>query len=310
MQLINPYEEAFSLSWFKGDLHTHSTESDGHASPAQVLARLLECGFDFAALADHNRFSPSDDESRPVMIGNSESSSAGGEVLTLFADVTPGPDEDVQSLIDRTRQSGGLPVLTHPRIGEFGTVKDHRSYPSHKLIGTYRDYAGMEIYTHNIGSGFQTAIDRLDALWISRCNVSRKPVSVWGFATSDAHTPERISPNVGILTAAEHCTGASLRRAIEKGRFYCLADSVARFAEIAVEGTILRITAVNARMLRLHGCQQAELPGERTVLAVAWAEERDTAAIEYEINGTEGFIRAEAADPNGNFIYANPIQVV
>ena len=72
MTICNPYQDAFVQSWFKGDLHIHSDASDGRASLAQIRERLRECGFDFAALADHNRFCPSDETDAPVLIGNSE----------------------------------------------------------------------------------------------------------------------------------------------------------------------------------------------------------------------------------------------
>lgn len=309
MRILNPYHNAFSLPWFKGDLHIHSDASDGRATQPQLLERLRECGFDFAAFADHDRCHPPDDNGCPVLIGNSEMrGTEGGDVLTLFANIPYDPQSGVQALIDRTRKAGGLPVLAHPRIGEFGTTKHHWAYPSHQLIGTYRDYLGMEIYTHNVGSGFQTAIDRLDAVWIARCKASREPVGVWGFATSDTHSLERISPNVGIMVAAEACSGNSLRAAIEKGRFYSLADSEARFTQITVNDGVFHGSATNARMLRLHGCPQADISGDRTILSIAWSDGKENATINYAIKGTEGFLRFEAVDRNGNFIYANPLQ--
>ena len=311
MTIHNPYEDAFALSWFKGDLHIHSDASDGRASLAQIRERLRECEFDFAALADHDRFCPPDENGLPVLIGNSEMRSAeGGDVLTLFAEVPCVPGQSVQDIIDRTRNAGGLPVFAHPRIGEFETRKYHWSYPSNKLIDAYHDYLGMEVYTHNIGSGFQTAIDRLDALWIARCRASPQPVGIWGFATSDAHDLNRIKPNVGILVAVENVSEAALRHAIEHGRFYSLADSKARFTEIRVKDGVLRVAARNARMLRLYGCPRQEGAGERRLLGITWAVDQNNVAITYKLKGTEGFVRAEAADRDGNFIYANPLRIV
>ena len=39
-----------------GDLHTHSTGSDGRQEPAYAGIRARECGYDFLALSDHNNF--------------------------------------------------------------------------------------------------------------------------------------------------------------------------------------------------------------------------------------------------------------
>jgi hypothetical protein len=39
--------------FWRGNLHTHSTRSDGHLPPEQVCARYREAGYDFLALTDH-----------------------------------------------------------------------------------------------------------------------------------------------------------------------------------------------------------------------------------------------------------------
>src|SRR5262249_52399561 len=39
--------------FYKGNLHTHSTRSDGKLSPEEVVAAYRERGYDFLALTDH-----------------------------------------------------------------------------------------------------------------------------------------------------------------------------------------------------------------------------------------------------------------
>ncbi|MCC6792855.1 MAG: hypothetical protein IT336_14285, partial [Thermomicrobiales bacterium] len=39
--------------FWKGNLHTHSTRSDGKLTPAEVIAAYQARGYDFLALADH-----------------------------------------------------------------------------------------------------------------------------------------------------------------------------------------------------------------------------------------------------------------
>ena len=92
MKIINPYEGSFDLPWFKGDLHIHSNLSDGRATRQEIQSRLLECGFDFTALADHDRYFPTREDLRPLFIGNSEMRSReGGDILTLFAEIKHDP---------------------------------------------------------------------------------------------------------------------------------------------------------------------------------------------------------------------------
>ena len=41
-------------TWYRGNIHTHTTESDGDAEPEVVAAWYRDHGYDFLALSDHN----------------------------------------------------------------------------------------------------------------------------------------------------------------------------------------------------------------------------------------------------------------
>mgnify|MGYP000789433803 FL=1 len=45
--------DQFGKKWYKGNLHTHSTNSDGRLSPEEVIKLYREEGYDFLALTDH-----------------------------------------------------------------------------------------------------------------------------------------------------------------------------------------------------------------------------------------------------------------
>ena len=40
--------------WFKGNIHTHTTESDGDETPEKVVRWFRRHGYDFLVLSDHN----------------------------------------------------------------------------------------------------------------------------------------------------------------------------------------------------------------------------------------------------------------
>ena len=54
-------EDLFALSPFKGDMHIHSTNSDGKNKPVEVALKCFECGFDIQAISDHGRYYTSAD---------------------------------------------------------------------------------------------------------------------------------------------------------------------------------------------------------------------------------------------------------
>ena len=40
--------------WYKGNLHTHTTESDGDAHPEDIVEWYKQHEYDFLVLSDHN----------------------------------------------------------------------------------------------------------------------------------------------------------------------------------------------------------------------------------------------------------------
>ena len=47
------YTDAQGRKWFKGNLHTHTTASDGKLPPEECYALYKSKGYDFLARTDH-----------------------------------------------------------------------------------------------------------------------------------------------------------------------------------------------------------------------------------------------------------------
>ncbi|MBE6739998.1 MAG: hypothetical protein E7565_06755 [Ruminococcaceae bacterium] len=52
-------EDLSKLKPFKGDLHVHTCRSDGEGTPFEVSCNYRASGYDFLAVTDHHKFSPS-----------------------------------------------------------------------------------------------------------------------------------------------------------------------------------------------------------------------------------------------------------
>jgi len=52
MALGNPFD--ISGNWYKGNLHVHTTNSDGLISSEEVVKRYRDNGYSFLAITDHN----------------------------------------------------------------------------------------------------------------------------------------------------------------------------------------------------------------------------------------------------------------
>ncbi|MBU7003944.1 MAG: hypothetical protein HXS50_00155, partial [Theionarchaea archaeon] len=55
MVFANPFKKRGK--WFRGNIHTHTTESDGRLSPSEVSEFYRSRGYDFLCLTDHNTVS-------------------------------------------------------------------------------------------------------------------------------------------------------------------------------------------------------------------------------------------------------------
>ena len=51
------YIDSTGARWFKGNLHTHTTNSDGRISPEDCIALFRKNGYDFLSLTDHWKIS-------------------------------------------------------------------------------------------------------------------------------------------------------------------------------------------------------------------------------------------------------------
>ena len=62
MKLVNPFTRAGR--WYRANLHTHTTASDGDVPPAEAAELYRKAGYHVLALTDHNRTNDVSDMSR------------------------------------------------------------------------------------------------------------------------------------------------------------------------------------------------------------------------------------------------------
>ena len=63
---MNRFRYDASGRWFKGNLHTHSTFSDGGKTPEELAVMYAANGHDFLCLTDHWVVSNSDERVKPA----------------------------------------------------------------------------------------------------------------------------------------------------------------------------------------------------------------------------------------------------
>jgi predicted metal-dependent phosphoesterase TrpH len=151
--------EAFAAPgrFFRGNIHTHSTRSDGALPPEEVVRRYRDSGYDFLCLSDHFvpkygfpivDTAPYRTNTFTTILGAEIHAPANshGEVWHIVAaglpaDFAPtGADETGVALAARAREAGAFVGIAHPAWSGL-TIADGRAMA---------DIAhAVEIYNHN-----------------------------------------------------------------------------------------------------------------------------------------------------------------
>ena len=282
----NPYLHAGGDTvWLRGNLHAHTTVSDGQLPPEEVIAAYERAGYDFLAISDHDRLvPPAEYQARTSMtlIPADEVTRGGPHVLAMQVGDVIEPDPDRQKVIDAVVAGGGFAVLNHP------SWQRHYNHFPQEQMERLTGYAGIEIYNGVVErlEGAALATDRWDRLLSS----GRR---VWGFAHDDSHAPRDIARGWNVVQAGDRSVDA-LCDALRHGRFY--ASTGVDITRIAVDdGRAIFIDAPGAQRIRFLGAWGVEL-------TCANASE-----ARYEVTGGEGgYVRVECHGDGAKTAWTQP----
>jgi hypothetical protein len=239
--------------WLRGNLHAHTTESDGRRDPELVVRDYAARGYDFLALTDHDVFTDPalyESDTGLVLLPGVEVSANGPHLLHLDASGPVSPDADRQRVVDAVGNDDGIAIPAHPNWQEA-----FAHWPQEELQRV-TGYAGIEIFNglieHHPGAALAT--DRWDQLLAAGRQV-------WGFATDDSHRATEVGKGWIVVQAREREPKAILD-AIAAGRFYASTGVSLQTIEVA-DGSITVETA-DADRIRLvsdHGVVQQTVDG-------------------------------------------------
>jgi hypothetical protein len=221
-------------------------------------------GFEFVALADHNKVTRA---SLPgiLVIGqehgrSSTESSARGHMVGLNVSSCPSPGASPQRRINRMASEGGLVFLSHPDT--------EGAWPL-AVLRSLRNYVGIEIYNCNHE---ECAVRKWDHL-LSSGKMS------WGFAVDDAHYLDQFGKGWVVVKLPGEVTTRKVLTALRNGSFY--SSQGPTVTEIVVEEGAIRLRAEGADTIVFRG------HGGRVL-----QKTRGSAAA-YTPTGEEGYVRAE-----------------
>jgi len=236
----NPYAD---VNWstydqYKGNYHTHTTNSDGRDSPYVVINEYYNKGYDILSITDHN-YTTWPWPGNPGMLaikGNEYSSS---HHMNAFVNFTTG-SSDLENGIPHVQSQEGVLQINHP--GRYNSPTLWIWY-----IPWFRDYsASISLEVFNQGDRYPN--DR--QLWdnINENLFSATGKLVWGTSNDDSHKDSHRFHNFQFMLMPE-LTEAAWIDCMKKGAFYFAYEpggsgdaSVPRISNISVDNNAKTIT--------------------------------------------------------------------
>jgi hypothetical protein len=278
--------------WYRGNLHTHSTNSDGDKSVEDAVGWYRDHGYHFMSLTDHR------------MVSDTSALASAG-FLTIPGVEMHGPDpwtgvryhlvglgalsfressEDwsLQEAIDRVNQDSGVAILGHPYwLGQ--SAADMR-----ELHG----FVGMEVYNsvcqRDRAKGFSSVH------WDDYCNACGL---TWGFATDDTHWRHDEAGGGWVMVRTADFSVSGLLAALRAGGFY--ATMGPEFHDVRLTDGKLVVRCSPVRRI--------------SVMAARWNGKSFNAPagetldrIEHQLGGDERYVRVEIEDATGRQAWTNP----
>lgn len=283
----NPYGKLTGGKWLRGNLHAHTTNSDGTAAPQDVINRYAALKHDFLMISDHDIFTSAKehaqwDDKGLILIPGNEISRNGPHMLHVGAKELVPPTMPRQPVIQKAVATGGFIIVAHPN---WQQVFNHCSI---ERLTEWVDYAGMEIYNGVIGrlDGSPYATNKWDMLLAG----GRK---VWGFANDDSHDPAKNDYGLGWNVAyVTNPTVDGVLEALQNGRFY--GSTGVEISNIQVTGRKIRIETTNAS--RIVALKQI---GKRIAVS-------DSNSIEVEVPEDATYVRFECWGDGEKFAWTQP----
>ena len=287
---LNPFRT--NGEWFKGNLHTHSINSDGILTPWQLSYLYKSNGYDFISITDHDKLTDIENLSKRfdnfLLIPGEEIS----KVLDLVAiniteEINPKAFSNPQKVIDEILRQKGEVIIAHP-YWESLTLE---------TLLALKGYLGIEIYNTtcdlSVAKGY--SIVQWDSLLV-------EGGYAFGFVVDDAHGGLALPKPTDTCKAWINVKSESLEvevimESLRKGLFY--SSTGPEIYDLEFKRKSITVTTSNAASICFIGKN-------------GWgkcfnSKNKNLKQATYKITGHETYIRIEVRDELGRTAWINPI---
>lgn len=249
--------------FLRGNIHTHSTRSDGRLSPEEVCRAYRRAGYDFLMLSDHflaeYRYPVTD--TRPfrrdgftTLIGAElhAPATSHGELWHIVAAGLPldfpalQPGEDAAALARRARAAGAFLGFAHPNWSGLSVEEARLMDMVH----------AVEIYNH--GSARDT--DRGDGSYLLDA-LSNEGRRLSCYAVDDAHFHREDYFGAWTMVKADSSEPEALVAALKAGDFYSTQGPELKSLTIEHGHIVVRSSPVSSIAVLGRGCRSPRQGG-------------------------------------------------
>lgn len=314
-------------NWYKGNLHSHTTNSDGHLSPAEALKLFREHGYSFLAITDHDRYS----DYRPDFDGDDFIILPGYEASAVLYDDCDSKHRakahHVNAILGTSKmlREAREPLPKHleqlPQRVYFkewnGAAVLHDMAEQMRAMGfiamynhpvwsrvSESDFVGeagifaLEIFNYNTENESGTGFDTVH--WDTMLRAGRR---VWGVASDDNHNEGLFDDTCGgwVVVRAQELSHDAIIENLLAGNFYSSAGP-----EIYDWGVRNGRAFVDcSKVSRINFIAGGDVGDGVTIMADSLKNRLISG--EYKLKGRETYVRAECIDKYGRKAWTNPI---
>jgi len=294
--------------WYKGNTHTHTTNSDGNETPRRVVRWYFDHNYHFLVLTDHStltgiKYLDTDKNDDFILIPGEEVTDSYqnkplhvngiGVKQVVKSQHGNGIVETLQRNINAIREAGGVAHVNHPNWRYSFADKELAELKDVKLFEVYNIGKDSNNYSAGGYPGMEEIWDR----------VLLEKVLLYGVVSDDTHnyvgefSADKANPGKGwVMVRAADLTPEAITASLERGDFY------------GSTGVTLSDVAVTDREYRV----EIEPSGDAkyTTMFIGKGGEvlkRDIGLkSSYQFKGDEVYVRAKVISSTGDFAITQP----
>ncbi len=290
-------------NWYKGNLHAHTTQSDGKTPPDQLAQAYKAKGYSFLSITDHNIFdshSSFNDDSFIILPGTERDANVTGQTkcfhavgisnkpvaqqITQQLPVYRGMDKSWQELLDEMTATDQTVIIAHPVWSRMSCDE----------LLAMKGHIGVEFLNYSCEVSCRTGFSDY---MIDYC--LRNGQKLLLFASDDCHCKKVKDDKFGgwIVVKANALTHEDIIAQIKAGSFY--GSTGPEIYDFGIEDDCVYISCSDCEAIHFVSYEDRGIS--------MFAEGKPLNDARFKFRGTEKYIRCECVDMYGNRAFTNPI---